>query len=84
MTISTNDFDKLKNNSFFNKLMSEAKDNKISSERDALDFVSKNLPKDKADKFKSIIEDKDKINTLLSSDEAKKLMQFLMGSEKNE
>ncbi len=64
--------------------MSDAKDNKISNERDALDFVNKNLSAGQAEKFKKMIKDKNKINTLLSSDDAKKLMKFILESEKNE
>ncbi len=84
MTISANDFDKLKKSGLYGKLMSEAKDSKITSERDALDFVDKNLSANQAQKFKNLIKDKDKINALLSSDEAKNLLKFILDSEKHE
>lgn len=82
--ISINDFDKLKNSGLYNKLMSEAKDNKITNEQDAFDFVNKNFSREQAEKFKNLVKDKDKINTLLSSKEAKELMKLILEGEKNE
>ncbi|MGI6746246.1 MAG: hypothetical protein BWY46_00228 [Firmicutes bacterium ADurb.Bin300] len=84
IAINANDFDKLRKNSLYNKLMSDVKDKKISNENDALDFVSKNLSSKQAENFKKMIKDKDKTNTLLSSEDAKKLMKFILESEKNE
>ena len=84
IAINANDFDKLRKNSLYNKLMSDVKDKKISNENDALDFVSKNLSSKQAENFKKMIKDKDKTNTLLSSEDAKKRMKFILESEKNE
>ncbi len=84
MAISANDFDKLKNNAVFGKFLSEAKNNSIQNEKDALQFLDKNLPPEQAKKIHDILGNKEAISALLSSDDAKKLMKMILEGEKHE
>jgi len=84
ITISTQDFDQLKQNAVFGKLMENKKNNSFKTEQDAIDFVEKNMSSEQIKKFKDTINDQDKVAALLSSEKAKALLKFIMESEKNE
>ncbi len=83
MAISANDFETLKNNPVFSKFLSETKNNSIQNERDALDFLDKNLPAGQAEKIRGILNNKEAVSALLSSEDAKKLMKMIMEGEKH-
>ena len=83
ITISAHDFDSLKSNPVFSKFLSEATSNSIQSEQDALQFLDKNLPPEQAQKIRGILNNKDAVSALLSSEDAKKLMKMIMEGEKH-